>query len=562
MIVVGALVETAGNGVDPVDGGVAIWHDGEFVFGSAEERTTRKKYSGGFRRSLRFGLDQLGLDYGDVDAFSFVSYGESFSTRIDHIVRQAPELAPCADRIHCISSHHEAHALGAARLSPWDDSLVAVLDNEGLILGSQRSQDVFSHPMERVSYYLASASSLDLLCRDLFGRRDVSLGEAFRRFSYYCGFPSHQLAGKTMALAPYGDAKAFGNLELFSSGGSAIGVDLSGPYDQPAASVVDYFRRNGFDVAPPRAPDDLFSEDHLNAAAFVQDQLEAVMASRLAALLDASGQDRICLTGGVAYNCRLVAHLEDTLGVPVFVPPSPGDQGIGIGAAISFLEKNRIASGRYMPNARIGGVEACAPDKLHAAALAVGATVTKSNDRAELARSVVECLVQEGIVALVDGRSEFGRRALGARSLLSLPQEGPAKRLRLLKRREWFRPFGTSMLRSVADRAFGGDFGDAFMLRAHKVVQAEELGMLPHVDGSLRAQVVDEDDDTLIALILNALVGCGRPGVVINTSLNLDGEPLVETEDQGLRLFVEHEQIDGLALAGSGFYISRRRRAS
>ncbi len=557
MIVVGALVEIAGNGVDPVDGGVAIWRDGDFVYGCAEERITRKKYSGGFRRSLRFGLDQLGLNYGDIDAYSFVSYGEPFNTRVEHIARQAPELAPFADRIHFTSSHHEAHALGAARLSPWDESLVVVLDNEGLILGPQLSEVTVFNSMERASYYLASAGSLDLLSRDLFGRHDTSLGEAYRRFSYYCGFPSHQLAGKTMALAPYGNARAFGSLQVFASDGSSIKVDLNGRYDRPAEAVVDFFKRNGFDVAPPRGADDPFSDDHLNAAAFVQEQLEIVAANRISALLDATGQERICLSGGVAYNCRLVAHLEEVLGVPVFVPPSPGDQGLGVGAAISYLERSGIARGRYPPIARLGGVVRCSSEEVRVAANSVGAELTETNGNAELARLIVECLIAGGIVAIVEGKSEFGRRALGARSLLSLPQETPAERLRQLKRREWFRPFGASMLRSAADRAFGNDIADAFMLRAPKAIFKEELGNLLHIDGTLRAQVVDDDNGTLIASVLRTLVDFGKPGVVINTSFNLDGEPLVETEAEGIALFVNHDQIDGLALANSGFYLAR-----
>lgn len=558
MIVVGALVEVAGNGVDPVDGGVAIWCDGDFVFGIPEERVTRKKYAGGFRCSLRYGLNQIGIDYVDVDAFVFVSYGEPFSARVEHIVSQAPELAPFADRIYLTSSHHEAHALSAARLSPWDNSLVVVLDNEGLIIGPQLAKVVVSNPMERASYYLASADSLDLLTRDLYGRNDVSLGEAYRRFSYYCGFPSHQLAGKTMALASYGDAKVFGSLRVFSSDGGAITVDLRGRYDQPAQSVIDFFARNGVTVTPAREPSDPIGEDHLNAAAFVQAQLEDVVTARVKALLDVTGQQTVCFSGGVAYNCRLIARLEEALGVPVFVPPSPGDQGLGIGAIISYLETNRIASGRYVPTARLGGVEVCLPEEVRAAAAAVGADA-KVTDSDGLVSLIVERLIAGGIVAVVEGKSEHGRRALGARSLLSLPIEAAAERLRLLKRREWFRPFGASVLRSVAREAFGPVAPDAFMLRAPKVNHREQFGMLPHIDGTLRAQVIDDDDMTLVAKILRALVGLGLPGVVVNTSFNLDGEPLVETEIQGLSVFVDQDQIDGLALADSGFYLARVR---
>ena len=555
MIVVGALVEFAGNGVNPVDGGVAIWIDGEFVFGAAEERFTRKKYAGGFRFALRSGLEYLGISYSDVDVFSFVSYGEPFSHQVDHILRSAPEFIPFSKKIHVVAKHHEAHALCAARLSPFDTSLVAVLDNEGQIIGPQLAQEVFHNSMERASFFLATENSIDLLTRGLFGKNDISLGEAYRRFSYYCGFPSHQFAGKTMALAPYGNAHAFGQLRLFSACQDAFKVYLSGPYDKPAKSVVDFFKRNGILVSPARKPDGKFEDDHLNAAAFVQAQLEEKVTTRLRSLLSVTGQTALCLAGGVAYNCHLIAHLEQTLAVPVFVPPSPGDQGLGIGAIISYLEKTGVAYGRYVPNARLGGIKKCNSGNARSLAKKMGTKLRSQLDLAEMTSSVVEALCSGAIVAIVDGKSEYGRRALGARSLLSLPVKGPAERLRTLKNREWFRPFGATMLRSLGEIVYGENLADSFMMRAPQVQNSELLGILPHIDGTLRAQIVDNGDGTLIGRILHGLVERGLPSVVLNTSFNLDGDPLVETEEQAIDLFVQHDQIDVLALADSALLL-------
>ncbi|MFG6475749.1 carbamoyltransferase C-terminal domain-containing protein [Microbacterium sp. P06] len=556
------MVEQAANGVRPVDGGVAIWRDGEFVFGLAEERATRRKYDGGFRGSLAVGLDQLGISYNQVDAYSFVSYGEAHSAQIDHILLQAPELRAFADRVHVAGSHHYAHAIGAAALSPWEDTLVAVLDNEGLILGRQFESQVELNAMERVSFYAASSHSVDLVTRDLFGRTDVSLGEAYRRFTYYCGFPSHQFAGKTMALAAYGDPYAFGELEIFPGRQGPLAVDMAGGYSTPAESVVDFFSRHGVTVSAPRGPGDPITKDHLNAAAFIQHQLEAAVTARLRELLEATGLRTLCVTGGVAYNCKLIGHLERELSVPVFVPPSPGDQGLGVGAALSYLPQKDRRGSRTSAEARLGGIHPISRTEAESGASSARSTVTRATRPQSQVDSAVQSLIAGSIIAIVDGKSEFGRRALGARSFIALPQQRPMQRLRAIKRREWFRPFGVSVLGSMAMEVFDGAMPDRFMLRTAKVAAMEAVEGLVHRDGTLRAQWVDESEETLLALILRALLAEGLPAILVNTSLNLDSEPIVETDSQALDLFCRYTEIDKLILTNSGYVFSRTKPSS
>lgn len=557
MIVVGALVGATPTGVHPVDGGIAIWRDGRVEFGLAEERASRRKYDWGFRSALRRGLAQLGIGYGDVDRYAFVSYGESHSGATGHIVAQAPELAPYADRIRVAARHHDAHAIGAAALAPWDDALVVVLDNEGLILGAQRDAIVEFNPMERASFYAASRTSLDLITRDLYRRDDVSLGEAYRRFTYYCGFPSHQFAGKTMALAGYGDPTAFGDIEVISVDRGGFRVDLDGGYRTPAESVVDFFRRHGVTVAGPRLPGGLIEKDHLNAAAFIQCQLEAAATARIATLLAETGLAAVCLAGGVAYNCTLVARLERELGIPVFVPPSPGDQGLGVGAALAAVESGEAARARLTPTAFLGGVVRASAGTVSETVAALGATLVAEGDRAAHADAVAVAIRSGAIVALVDGPSEFGRRALGARSLIALPDRNVLERLRELKHREWFRPFGASVLASSIPDTFHAPLPDPWMLRTSVVAEPAAFDGVVHIDGTVRAQAVDDADTSLLAMTLHALQRANQPPVVANTSFNLDGEPIVETEAEAIDLFLRHGEIDMLLLADSGMRLSR-----
>jgi carbamoyltransferase len=548
MLIVGALVELAANGVDPVDGGVAVWRDGQFIFCMAEERAARRKYAGGFRHALLRGLDQFGLELSDVDVFSFVTYGEPVPDDLDYLRRQIPGDGNW--NVHLCRSHHRAHALQVARLAESPPDLIAVFDNEGMVLGRQRVARVFANSMERSTYFLATATAVEVLTRDQFGRDAVSLGEAYRRFSYYCGFPSHQLAGKTMALAALGEPSAFGELELISGGAEGLQVDLQGRPDEPAASVIDFFARHGLSVAPARHPGAPMDRDHINAAAFVQAELERAVIARLRHLIACTGATSIGLGGGVAYNCRLVAALESALDLPVTVPPSPGDQGLGVGAVLDYLEVKLGITSQHPAEARLGGRYVPeAPDHPGLASRWVSSE--------QLVTAIVEALVNGGIVGLIDGRSECGRRALGARSLLCLPESEPMERLRVAKNRESFRPFGASLLASAVGAVYSDRGPDRFMLRAPLVRSDGPATIVAHTDGTLRAQLVADADDSILASVLHHLVALGRPGLVVNTSMNLAGEPMVETPEEGMRLLQECSAIDILAIADGPLLVRR-----
>lgn len=548
MLIVGALVALAANGVDPVDGGVAIWRDGEFIFCMAEERATRRKYDGGFLHSLARGLDQWDLELDDVDAFSFVSYGEPVPSDLAYLQRQLPGGEN--RRVHLCRSHHRAHALQVARLARTPPDLIAVFDNEGMVLGPQRNDQVFDNPMERSTYFVSTPSSVDVLTRDQFGIGAVSLGEAYRRFSYYCGFPSHQQAGKTMALAAMGDRTAFGELQLMSRGTGELRVDLRGDHHDPSASVVDFFGRHGVAVSPPREPHAPIARDHVDAAAFVQYELEQGVAARLRHLVECTGATSIGLGGGVAYNCRLVAALEADLGIPITVPPSPGDQGLAMGAVLDYLEVVEGIASQHHAEARLGGMYL--PELRDDPGV-----VSRSISKSDLVDDIVDMLLSGGIVALFAGRSECGRRALGARSLLCLPDPEPMERLRVAKSRESFRPFGASVLASAVAGIYRDRGPDSCMLRAPLVHPDGPAAQIAHVDGTLRAQLVPDDDDSALAAVLCGLVARGRLGLVINTSMNLAGEPMIETPDEAILLFRACEAIDLLAFADGPLVATR-----
>lgn|GEM_PF-6525335 len=553
MLVVGALVEWTSTGVDPIDGGVAIWEDGVFRFVQPEERVTRVKYAGGFRASLQRGLSSLDKTLHDVDVFSFASYGEPRPVNVGHIVEQAPELQPVRDRIWLCGSHHELHALYGFRHSPFEHALIAVLDNEGLVLGVQKSESPFTSPMERCSYFLGGPTSVDLLTRDLFGSSDVSLGEAFRRFNYYCGFPSHQFSGKTMALAGYGDSGRFSGLSLISTVRDQVHVHLDPDPTKPAESVVAFFAQSGINIAPPRSGDQPIHRDHIDAAAFVQREVEEFVIERIAQLAASTQANAIVLAGGVAYNCRMVGLIERRLKLPVFVPPSPGDQGICIGAVHCWLE-SRGHREHVRATSYLGGEQ-----RLTESRLAVEDAFTVVPLGRKPGFYIAEWLKAGRVVAIVEGPSECGRRALGHRSLLAYPSEASILQLRAIKHREWFRPFGVSILSSFAEKCFGGQLPDPFMLRATILTLGASAALehVIHIDRSIRAQAVNDDESSALAEALHELSKSGLEPVVLNTSLNSSGEPLVETADEAYDFFLGSPAVAALVLVNDGVALLR-----
>jgi len=359
-----------------------------------------------------------------------------------------------------------------------------------------------------------------------------------------------------MALAAYGSCAPFEGANVLVCDGTSLKVDLRGSYDHPAASVSDFFDRHGFAMTAPRVPGAAIEEDHRNAAAFIQHQLERAVGARLRYLLSVTGETAIAFAGGLAYNCKLIATLEDELGVPVFVPPSPGDQGLCMGAILSFLESHSKPGRGLSAESKMGG--SYQPDRDVLASVAQQARAKLHViDRQFLASVIVDRLCADKIVALMEGRSEIGRRALGARSFLCIPSDAAMDRLRELKHRELFRPFGASILDTEIDEIFPAGKPDPFMLRAPFARGDEVIRRVAHVDGTLRAQNVSSSDRTLLRDVLHEMRSRGMIALLVNTSLNRAGEPLVETVNDALAIFDTLTTLDLLVFADASCYLER-----
>jgi carbamoyltransferase len=341
-----------------------------------------------------------------------------------------------------------------------------------------------------------------------------------------------------MAMASYGNPTALGHLR------EAWYATPDGGFRAPA---VDWSR-----FAPALPPDGEWLTAHADLAASVQRRVEELLLDLAAWLHQRTGERRLAMAGGVALNC--VANSRVWREGPfdeVWVQPAAGDSGTALGAALEVAAQlgDRPAPMRSAALGRRWSDEDLAA-RLDAAAL----PYERPDDVAE---AVAETLAANGIVAWVQGRSEFGPRALGHRSLLADPRD-PAntERLNEVKGREQFRPVAPMVRAGRAAELFDGPLPSPFMLFTHDVRPEwrERIPAVVHVDGTARIQTVDAREEPLVARMLAAFERRTGVPVVVNTSLNTAGRPIVDEPRDALECFGS-APIDLLAI---GPYVVRR----
>ena len=533
------------------DPAAALVVDGEIVAAAEEERFSRRKH--GKRPvpfsawelpelSARWCLDAAGLDVSELDAVAY-SYDPALarpaeemglSDPWDHLRQtyafRAPEFLatalPGLDPADVtFVPHHVAHAASAGLASPHDARAdVLVLDGRG----------------EAVSHL--AGSYVD-------GRLDVlrtqelphSLGLLYEDVTEHLGFLRSSDEYKVMALASYGRPRFLDELR------AAIRASDDGGF---RTDPVDWSS-----LAKPRKADEPWTEDHADLAASVQRRLEEVLLDLVSWLHAVTGGSTLTLAGGVALNCVANTCLHAESGYErIWVQPAAGDAGTALGAAL-HTARDRDDATRPMPGADLG--RSWTDDEL-ADRLSTAAIPFERPD--DVAEEVAACLADDGVVAWFQGRSEYGPRALGHRSLLAHPgHRANLERLNDVKGREQFRPVAPMVRSERAGDIFSrGPASSPYMLFVHDVAPAWR-GRIPavvHVDGTARVQTVDPDDEPLVARMLAAFERCTGLPVVVNTSLNTAGRPMVDDPREALELFGA-APVDLLAI---GPFVVRRNR--
>ncbi len=565
------------------DSAAALIRDGEIVTAAQEERFSRKKHDARFPvHALRYCLAQERAALADVDHVVFydkpflkferlletyLAYAprglRSFQMAMPLWVREklfqknllARELAavdPAFDPTRLLfAEHHQSHAASAFYPSPFEDALILTMDGVG--------------EWATASVALGHGEHLDIVKEIHFPH---SLGLLYSAFTYYTGFKVNSGEYKLMGLAPYG-APLYTQqildhlIDLKPDGSFRLNLDY---FNYCAGLTMTNRKFDALFGGRARRIDELLTQKHMDLAASIQTVLEEVVLRMTRSLARETGAKNLCLAGGVALNC--VANgkvLRDGKFERIWIQPAAGDAGGALGAALAayhlFKAQPRRVNGcgDHMRGSYLG--PEFGQDEIERRLRDAGASFSVLSEP-DLLDACVDALIAGKAVGWFQGRMEFGPRALGARSILGDPRSPQMQSLLNLKVkfRESFRPFAPSVLREHLSDWFELDCDSPYMLLVADVVESRRKPMTPeqhklfgieklnvprsdipavtHVDYSARIQTVHrETNPRYYALIQRFYQATGCP-VLVNTSFNVRGEPIVCTPEDAFRCFL------------------------
>ena len=563
------------------DSAACLVRDGEIVAAAQEERFTRKKHDAGFpSHAVAYCLGAGGIEPSRLD---YVGFYDKPLLKFERLLENYCGVAPrglrsfltampvwlkeklfTRDQIRralggyagpvLFAEHHESHAASAFYPSPFAEAAVLTMDGVGEWATS--------------SYGVGRGKDLELLAELHYPH---SLGMLYSAFTYYTGFKVNSGEYKVMGLAPYGTPRyvdlIFDKLvQLKDDGSFKLNLDYFN-YVHGLTMTNGAFDR--LFAGPPRKPESPITQREMDVAASVQVVTEEIVLRMARHVQRETGLANLCLAGGVALNCVANGRLlREGPFERLWIQPAAGDAGGAVGVALAIEHKvlgnarRQRAEGDGMKGSYLG--PAFADDEIARFLAATGAVAEKL-PLPSLSERTAELLAQEKVVGWLQGRMEFGPRALGNRSILGDPRSPRMQSVMNLKIkfREGFRPFAPSVLREHLSEYFELDVDSPYMLlvapvRApHRIPMSAEqqrlfgieklnvprssIPAVTHVDYSARIQTVHaETNPTYHALLsrFHQLTGCP---VLVNTSFNVRGEPIVCTPRDAYRCFMRTE---------------------
>jgi carbamoyltransferase len=569
------------------DSAAALIEDGRVVAAAQEERFTRKKHDASFpENAVRYCLGESGGGLEDID---FVAFYDKPFLKFERLLETYLSFAPkgfasfrqampvwLKEKLFqksllrkkfeaydpdfdwqnklLFAEHHLSHAASAFFPSPFEDACVLTMDGVG--------------EWATTSVAFGTGSKLEMTREIHFPH---SLGLLYSAMTYYTGFRVNSGEYKVMGLAPYGQPKyaqlIFDNLIDLKNDGS-FRLDQS-YFDYCTGLTMTNSRFDDLFGGPPRGADELLTQHHMDLAASVQAVTEEVVLRLTRSLAAETGQKNLCLAGGVALNC--VANgkvLRDGAFENIWVQPAAGDAGGALGAALAAYhlhlgEERQVSdSGDAMKGGYLG--PSYEDDDIKRRLTAVGAKF-ETFDEATMLDATAQALADGKAIGWFQGRMEFGPRALGGRSFIGDARSPEMQKLLNLKvkYRESFRPFAPSVLAEEASDWFELDGDSPYMLIVADVVRARRREMsdeeknlfgidklnvarsdipaVTHVDYSARIQTVHEETNPRYHALISRfrdMTGCP---VIVNTSFNVRGEPIVATPEDAFRCFMGTE---------------------
>ena len=574
------------------DAAAAILQDGVLLAAAEEERFTRKKHDSGFpRRAIAFCLETAGVNGQDLDYVVFYEkpflkferillssmqtfprsagpFREAMTTWlrdklwIKSLIQETLSVPP--ERI-LFSEHHLSHAASAFLCSPFKQAAILTADGVGEWATTTMGDGTAS--------WNGEGRNEMRVFREL--RFPHSLGLLYSAFTAFLGFEVNEGEYKVMGMAPYGRPayldEVWKLIHCIDHGGFRLEMDYFSYHYSAHASFTRKFERV---FGPPRRPDAPFvtgefgdeldrderllaeSRHYADIAASIQRVTEELMLRLARQLHEETGLSNLCLAGGVAYNSVANGRiLRETPFEEVYIQPAAGDSGGAVGAALYAYHVILQQPRRFVMEHAYWGTQ-YQEDAIAEAVRRHGLSASRAADERALVRDVAHRLVGGQVIGWYQGRGEWGPRALGNRSILADPRRKEIKAIvnRKIKFREPFRPFAPSMLdhsvRTFVEHPADKSLGPArFMLMVSPIrqEQREVIPAVTHVDGTGRLQAVDEQTNPLYYHLIKAFESETGVPVVLNTSFNLKGEPIVETPDNAISTFLRSD-MDALVL--------------
>mgnify|MGYP000934667830 FL=1 len=540
------------------DSSAAILKDGKVIAAVEEERFSRKKFDDDFpKQAINWCLKESGISSKNLDSVAFYDKPVlKFERLLDNYIAVAPrglysflDVIPkwlhkrlwIKDEISkhlkdfngeiIFPEHHMSHAAHAFFTSPFDEAAILTVDGVG--------------EWTTTSFGTAHDTTIKLT-NDV--RWPHSVGLFYSAFTYFLGFKVNEGEYKLMGLSAYGKPKYYDlimeNLVDVKNDGS-IHLNMkyfSFTYDK----VMTNQKFSDLFGIPPRKEDSKAEQIHYDIAASAQLVLEDILLKMVNHVHKKTGMTNLCFGGGVALNG--VANYRILKEGPfenLHVPPSPGDGGSAVGCAQYLYychnkNKRMIEDGveRIKNNIFVGPSHS--NDEIKSF-LDINKIEYKFLETNSLLQTVAKLIVEGNVVGWYQGKMEWGPRALGNRSIIADPRNAKMKDIlnEKIKHRESFRPFAPCILEEYTSEYFDVDVSSPYMLLVAPVKKPEKIPAVTHVDGTARLQTVSKDINLLFYNLITEFYKITGIPVLINTSMNVRGEPIVDTPEQAYNMIVK-----------------------
>jgi carbamoyltransferase len=540
------------------DSAACLLKDGKIVAAAEEERFSREKHDSTFpNNAVEYCLKKADIGINNVD---YVGFYEKPIEKFDRILETFLTICPrgfssfiqglptwITERLWTRSSirnelgyegdilfggHHESHAASSFYASPFEEAAILTVDGVG--------------EWNTTTYGIGENNTIEINKTIDFPH---SIGLLYSAFTYYLGFKVNNGEYKVMGLSSYGDPsyteKIYDSLiDVKKDGSFRLNMEYFDYLGKPRMTNDKFESLFGYSR---REPETDIEDYHFDIAASIQKVTEELLLKLVEELYRTTDKENLCMAGGVALNSVANGRLiEESSFEDIFIQPAAGDDGAAFGVASSIyyqgLDKDRTTPETrksYMQGSYLG--PKYSEDQIVSAINSANVSVESYGSTESLLDKAASLLAENNVVGLYQGRMEWGPRALGNRSILADPRDDEMQDIvnRKIKFREGFRPFAPSV---IADRA--EDFFDIYqespyMLFVYDVKEEKQgnLGATTHVDGTARLQTVHQDDNPMYYDLISKFGEITDVPVVLNTSMNRRGEPVVNTPQDAVECF-------------------------